>query len=352
MMHRKVILPILVLLALACSLSAPIATKTAATRPPVVEPTGVQTKAIASPAPAEQAQIQSAEPPTPHDDFGKIARSHIVALTAIGPRVAGSQNEVEAAQYLVEVLTKLGYAPTTKKFSAWDVDDGTEYTSINLMAAKPGLSSQQIIVGAHYDSVNVGFGADDNASGIGVMLEVAERVANIDTPYTIIFIAFGSEENDLDGSYHYAELMPPTEVQNTIAYANLDSLAAGDITYVYSDEGEDAFLRDWVLGWASKNDIPLQTIRNADLEDGGYYVADYGAFKDKGIPFIYFEATNWNLGDMDGYTQVDPRYGDEGFIWHTQYDDLEYLDATFPGRVDEHMQIFVSALHAICTEFK
>jgi hypothetical protein len=137
---------------------------------------------------------------------------------------------------------------------------------------------------------------------------------------------------------------------NTIAMVNLDSLAAGDNLYVYSDEGGDAFLRDWVLTWAGDHGQPLQTIRNVDLEDDGY-VADYGAFVDQGIPYIYFEATNWALGDQDGYTQVDPQYGDEGYIWHTQYDNLAYLDATFPGRVNEHMRIFVSALYAICTEF-
>ncbi|MFZ5821544.1 MAG: M28 family peptidase [Chloroflexota bacterium] len=343
MKYRNILLPIFVLLVLACGLLPVPATPSMPGNPPPVaaEPAEVPTEAPVV-----------TEPPIPQNDFGKIARSHIQALTAIGARVAGSGKEAEAAQYLAEVFTKLGYTPATKKFSAWDVDDETEYTSMNVTATKPGLSSRQIIVGAHYDSVDVGVGADDNASGVGVMLEVAERVANMDTPYTIVFIAFGSEENDLDGSYHYAELMSPSEVQGTIAYVNLDSLAAGDITYVYSDEGKDAFLRDWVLGWASKNNIPLQTIPNADLEADGDYVADYGAFKDKGIPFIYFEATNWNLGDQDGYTQVDPQYGDQGFIWHTQYDDLEYLDATFPGRMDEHMRIFVSALFAVCTEYE
>ncbi len=54
---------------------------------------------------------------------------------------------------------------------------------------------------------------------------------------------------------------------------------------------------------------------------------------------------------MDGWTQVDPQYGDEGYIWHTPFDNLEYLDATFPGRVNEHLNIFVSALFAITTEF-
>lgn len=298
-------------------------------------------------APTEEATIQ----PTPDHEFGSIARSHIEALTAIGARVSGSGNERAAAQYIVEVFTRLGYTPETETFSAWDEDE-YEFTSKNVIAVKQGKSPREIIIGAHYDSGNESLGADDNASGVGVLLEVAEHIAQIETPYTIRFIAFGSEENDLDGSYHFTALMTQAEVDNTIAYINLDSLAAGDIPYVYSDEGQDAFLRDWVLAWAGKNGQPLQTIRNVDLTDGGDYVADYGAFADRDIPYIYFEATNWTLGDRDGYTQVNPQYGDEGYIWHTQYDNLTYLDVTFPGRVDEHMRVFVSALYAICTEFE
>lgn len=271
------------------------------------------------------------------------------ALAVIGARVPGSQNEQSAAQYILAAFQKLGYTPQTQPFSAWD-ENGSEFKSANVIAVKKGDSPKEIIVGAHYDSGNQSLGADDNASGVGVLLEVAERMAQVKTPYTIRFIAFGSEENDLDGSNFFVARMTVEEFDNTIAMINLDSLAAGDITYVYS--GAKIFLRDWVLAWAGNNNMPLQTIPNADLTDGMSPGSDYGAFEERGIPFIYFEATNWTLGEEDGYTQVNQLYGDVGYIWHTKYDNLEYIDATFPGRVDEHLRIFVSALVAIFTEFK
>jgi alkaline phosphatase isozyme conversion protein len=320
------------------------------------QPAAPAANGTAVPAAAEPALIPTLEQvpqtasPAPEVDFGKLARAHMEALTAIGPRFPGTTQEQEAAQYISETFTKLGYSPQTQPFSAVDEDD-YEFTSANVIAVKKGDSPREIIIGAHYDSGNESLGADDNASGVAIMLETAGQLAGLQTPYTIRFIAFGSEENDLDGSYFYADGMKQAEVDNTISMINLDSLAAGDFTYVYSDEGKDAFLRDWVLQWAGQNDIPLQTIPNVDITDEGEYVADYGAFKDRGIPFTYFEATNWTVGTMDGWTQVDPKYGDEGYIWHTQYDNLAYLDETFPGRVDEHLKIFVSALVAICTEF-
>lgn len=348
--NGHVALLILLLATLACSTLGPSTPPVVvdSTVPPVVE---VEPSATdQSPTLAAPTVEKPAATPAPGPEFGRIARDHIEALTAIGARVSGSDNERAAAQYIVDAFTQLGYTPETETFSAWDEDD-YEFTSQNVIVVKPGRSPREIIVGAHYDSGDESLGADDNASGVGVLLEVAAHVASLETPYTLRFIAFGSEENDLDGSYFHAEAMGQAARDNTLAMVNLDSLAAGDNLYVYSNEGQDAFLRDWLLAWAAENDQPLQTISNVDLTDGGYYVADYGAFAERGIPYLYFEATNWTLGDQDGYTQVDPQYGDEGYIWHTSYDNLDYLDATFPGRVNEHMRIFTAALYAVCTEY-
>jgi hypothetical protein len=110
-------------------------------------------------------------------------------------------------------------------------------------------------------------------------------------------------------------------------------------------------LREWALAWAKDNGYDLRTIRNVDLSDGEYDTSDYGAFRRKHIPFVYFEATNWELGNHDGYTQVDPKYGENGEIWHTEYDTLEYLDQTFPGRVDQHLGQTVAIIYNLLTQF-
>jgi Zn-dependent M28 family amino/carboxypeptidase len=289
---------------------------------------------------------------TPVVNYGMEARGYIKALTDIGQRVAGTQAEARAAEYVASIFTSFGYPTETQPFS--DTSDYDEtIDSANVVAVKSGRSAQEIIVGAHYDSVEVGLGADDNASGVAVMLEAAELIKNVSTPYTIRFIAFGAEEAGLLGSYAYLNQMSQAELENTIAMINLDSLAAGDITYVYSDEGQQATLRDWTLEWAFGNGLDLQTIHNVDLTDEeGNAVSDYAAFQNAGIPYIYFEATNWTLGDQDGYTQVDPQYGDNGKIWHTEDDTLEYLDTKFPGRVDQHLDLFVTVLFNILTQYE
>jgi alkaline phosphatase isozyme conversion protein len=293
------------------------------------------------------------EPSTssPVGSYGETARSHLEALTEIGPRLAGTDEETTAARYIADAFAEMGYATETQPFSAQSEDDEA-IDSANVIAIKDGLSTQAVVVGAHYDGVDDGMAADDNASGVAAMLEVAELVVNTETPYTIYFVAFGAEEAGLLGSDAFVSSMSASDRSDIVLMVNLDCLIAGDITYAYSPENAVA-ARDWVIDWASSNGYDLQTVPNinlADEEGGG--TGDYEAFDLAGIPWLYFEATNWGLGDQDGYTQVDPQYGDQGAIIHTEYDNLTYLDETFPGRVDEHLDLYVAVLFNLLTQWE
>jgi alkaline phosphatase isozyme conversion protein len=308
--------------------------------------------------PTRQAEVQPSQPaarstvlPTGENGANSgTARAHIQALTGMGARWSGSAEEAEAGRYIATAFNEMGYASELQPFTAVG-EDGETIESANIMAVKEGDSAEVIVVGAHYDSSDEGLGADDNASGVAVMLAAAARVKDEATPYTINFVAFGAEEAGLLGSDVFVSSLSGSEVLNVILFVNLDSLISGDITYIYSPENEAA-ARDWALAWSAANGYDLQTIRNVDLSVDGYATADYEAFDLAGIPWIYFEATNWNLGDQDGYTKVDPQYGDQGGIIHTQYDTLQYLDQTFPGRVDQHLDLFVNVLYRLLVEYR
>ncbi len=190
--------------------------------------------------------------------IGEIAYDHVEAISeGLGPRVAGTAEEAKTAQYLVLEFERLGYVSELRPFSV-NVK-GKVINSANVIAVKPGASPQEIIVGAHYDSVKVGKGADDNASGIGVILEVAERIRAQQTPYTVRFILFGAEEAGMQGSQFYVSQMTKEQIQNTVAMINLDSLTAGDIAYVYGDQGQQGAIRDWSLKFAQEHRLILQT---------------------------------------------------------------------------------------------
>jgi len=79
-------------------------------------------------------------------------------------------------------------------------------TYYNVVGTKTGSthSTQEYVIGAHYDSVN-NPGADDNASGVALVLEAARILTRYESAYTIRFIAFTREEQGLYGSEAYVD---------------------------------------------------------------------------------------------------------------------------------------------------
>jgi hypothetical protein len=299
-----------------------------------VEPTATLVPALPEPVPLSQS-----------GQNGLLARQYLEALIQSGARPCGSPQELQAAQYIQDVFTQLGYEVQVQPFS-FSTEEDERLDSVNVIAFKEGQSPREIVVGAHYDSSDEGgVGADDNASGVAVMLEAAAQVAALETPYTIRFVAFSAEENDLDGSRTYVEQLTSDEISQTIVMINLDSLIAGDKMYAYGDEGSGT-MRDWILDRAADEGFSLEGRTDEELDGPGgasCECSDYFPFKEAGIDYVYFEATNWDLQD-EGWTQVSEQYGENGVIWHTEFDTMDYLETTFPGRIDQHLQQYVTLL--------
>ncbi|MBT2755327.1 M20/M25/M40 family metallo-hydrolase [Mesobacillus foraminis] len=282
---------------------------------------------------------------------GDLAYQHIVELTEeIGPRVAGSENEKKAREYIKKELSNLDVTTEIQPFNYTRRE--AQKSSANIIGVKDSPKTEkQIIVGAHYDSVSTGKGADDNASSVGVILETAKALEKRSLPYDIKFIFFGAEEEGLQGSTFYAKNMSKQEIDQTIGMINLDSLLAGDQIYVYGGSGEAGWIRDLALDIAEKRKIPLQTNPGLNPEfpagtTGDW--SDHAPFKNLGISIAYLEATNWEIGGMDGYDQTVKHGG----IWHTQNDNLQFLEREFPGRTKEHLNQFTNILTQLLTEIK
>ena len=91
-------------------------------------------------------------------------------------------------------------------------------TGSNVVAELPGTTrpAEVYIIGAHYDSVN-NPGADDDASGVAAVLEIARVLSQYDTDATIRFIAFDQEEVGLAGSDAYATLHSADDIRGMIS---------------------------------------------------------------------------------------------------------------------------------------
>jgi len=77
--------------------------------------------------------------------------------------------------------------------------------SQNVVGVVPGVErpEEEVLVAAHYDSVPVGPGAEDNAAGVAVLLEAARVMAGSKPRRTVRFIAFSAEETGLGGAFSY-----------------------------------------------------------------------------------------------------------------------------------------------------
>lgn len=295
--------------------------------------------------------VQGASIPEVDKTTGSSIYGHLYQLSeVIGTRLSGTAKETEAKDYIVGAFEEAGYYPVVQSFSY--VRKGLEENSNNVIAIKTGKSEKQIIVGAHYDSVNTN-GASDNASGVAVMLGTAEILKNVTTDYTIKFVAFGAEEAGLRGSRYYVSMMTEEEIANTAAMINLDTVLVGDKMYAYGNSGEKGWVLDQALSLADALDLDVITQQglNPDYPAGttGDW-SDHAPFKNMGLPYLYFESTNWDLQYEDGGYSEGEQETEEYEIMHTERDNLSFLHENFPGRIEDRLYTYTTLLSNLLVE--
>ncbi len=140
----------------------------------------------------------AAAPPSAPLDPALVERLREDVRRVAVRRDPGSQGWRDVRAFISQRLTDLGYAPSHDAFAQGGV---------NVIATKPGasLASELVILSAHYDHVWDCAGADDNASGVAVVLEAARALLDA-TPNRTIMLAFWDfEEDGLVGSTSWAK---------------------------------------------------------------------------------------------------------------------------------------------------
>ncbi len=103
-------------------------------------------------------------------------------------------------------------------------------SSYNVIASrKPNKkkdTGQLVTIGAHHDSVPGGPGANDDASGVAGVLELARAFAKAPIDTEIRFLTFGSEERGLLGSIYYTKHLPKSDVKRMVGHFQLDMIGA------------------------------------------------------------------------------------------------------------------------------
>lgn len=237
-------------------------------------------------------------------------RPHIEYLSGPELQGRGGAHRFKAAEYLRESFQKSGLQPLFAGGSYFQsipnstVGGGASagpapLKGINVGGWVPGsdpqLCEEFVIISAHYDHLGVRAGevfpgADDNASGVAMMLETAREIAArpVKPKRSIVFVGFDLEEELLWGSRWFAA-HPPWELERVKLFITADmigrSLGDLDLPTVFVLGSECAPALKGVLETVPVPDELEISQLGIDLIGTR---SDYGPFRDRQIPFLFF----------------------------------------------------------------
>ncbi len=224
-------------------------------------------------------------------------------------RLAGSEGEKKAAEYLAKELKKLKIKPLDGKsfFQNFEYDvklnphsesSSEKISARNVIGFLDNNSDKTIVIGAHYDHLGLNEhhnstqmnsegqihnGADDNASGISSVLELARMFSQNKTKEKVnyIFAFFSGEEDGLMGSKYMAENLPKNS--KVITMINLDMVGRLNADKVLNVGG---------IGTSPKFPDLVKKFKpagyNLALDESGVGPSDHTSFYLKNIPVLFF----------------------------------------------------------------
>ena len=304
-------------------------------------------------------------PQTVRAEYGDNAYAFMKQLQSNYPyRQVNSSNGMlsGAEEWLKAQIITMGYEYMAQPFTMTSADGVTPCYGENLIFSKQGASDRVIVVGVHYDCVEQTFGTDDNASGVGVLLELASIYSTKESPYTIRFILFSAEEPGCLGSQYYVDNLSQEERDRIACMINIDTIAAGDNMYLYGGTVDDSgsIVQDWAVYQAQSaaDLLGLDMSFHPDVNDSfptptKATASDQMPFANVGIPYIYCEASNWNGEPYTNFYQTSNSAVNGGTIMHkAEYDNLTFIENTFGTRAYEHLQAYAKLLDYLLENMK
>lgn len=275
-----------------------------------------------------------------------LIKKHIYTLAAdkLKGRGTGSREIDKAARYIISHFKKYGLAATgtrgyrqgfTAKVKRVVVPDSLRKAD-NILGFLDNGAAATIVIGAHYDHLGLGRqgsskdphpedkihnGADDNASGVAGLLELARYYSQNDRtePYNFLFIAFSAEELGLLGSAHFTQ-NPVIPLENINFMLNMDMIGRYDAN------------RGIGIGGYGTSPVWPQVFKQLPAnihyftDQSGQGGSDHHSFYRKGIPVLFFHT--------GGHTD-----------YHMPGDDAEKVDYTATaGIIDLEIHIIENAM--------
>jgi len=255
-----------------------------------------------------------------------LERVQVLSADSLEGREVGTNGSEKARRYLEKEFDRIGISTLEgQRFHKFELPSGVSGLNIlgEIRSKTLSDSAKQVIIGAHYDHVGmkgqeIYNGADDNASGVSLMLAIADTLAAIDLlDARFIFIAFDAEESGLIGASKFVSENPML-IKETDLMINFDMVSVSSDNELYvSGLHHYPHLVPIVDGIETLAEFELK--RGHDREDvqgmsDWTYASDHGPFHKAGVPFLYFgvedhihyhqPSDNFSIVDRNFYTSV------------------------------------------------
>ena len=228
-----------------------------------------------------------------HIDSARLTET-LKALTAFPTRWSLSPTLVQARDFIKQQFIGFGYDASRVRLVEYRLPSGTVGHSVICVPER--LDQGFILIGGHYDAISETSGAsapgaDDDGSGIAVVLEIARIFAGVGLKRGVMFAAFGGEEQGLFGSQAVADLAARDRwaidvMVNLDMVGHVDPQRPINIVVEYdmgnADPRNDAAAKAFGLQMAQHAaDYTGMTVEHTDI-----WSSDYMPFEAKGYPCI------------------------------------------------------------------
>jgi Peptidase family M28 len=241
--------------------------------------------------------------PSPRAFDSVAAMTTVRHLAGLGPREATGTAYVRALAWLEQRFRAAGYRVRRQSFR---VPAGTSWgipvragTSWNLVATRPGFdpAAPHRVVGAHLDTVPQAPGAEDNASGVAVLLETA-RLSDRRTPrLPTVFVAFGAEEprgtgDELHhfGSRAYVASLGAAQRSALRGMVSLDRVGVGSVVPICAGSADDVALRNQVRAVAARLGVRSRACVNRSSDHWSFVRAGLDGVRLGSTPYAEYHS--------------------------------------------------------------
>ncbi len=211
--------------------------------------------------------------------YGLYEENKIVAIGV-------ERSKMKQLRELINGSVKI-YAEITVQGSAWH---GTSYNVIAKKSANVNPGKEILLITAHYDSELGSVGANDNGSGIGILMEVAQIVSTYTSDLDIWFVALGGNKYDMAGSAYFLSQLDQKTKDRIVGCINLDMLADknGNHFNIYTVDGRKNIISYFL-------ERSFYKLYGESLPVMNDIIGDHSSFAYAGIPSVLLSQDRLNV---------------------------------------------------------